>query len=175
MSLATQLESFVTAQQAKDAARQVERAARDAFIQAQFPLLNARLLELVASTVGLHSRLAITTLPLIETVTGRSFATLNKTAVTVTAQVGLAPASVSFTPRLDFRLPGQFGAIDCSIDFVFRPRQSRAEQRAARLLANGVQMQGKTAAFLMVDEPGGRVELSAAFVESTLAALLLRG
>jgi hypothetical protein len=174
MTLAARLQDFLDASAARDAARQAARLERDAFILAQFPLLNARLLELVADAVGLHSRLAIATTPMVETVVARSFTTLNKTAVRVAATLTGGPQSVAFTPRLDFREPDQFGAVDCTIDFSYRPRRSRSDALAAQLLAGGVQMKGKTSAHLMFAAAGGPVELTPGLIESALVALLLR-
>jgi hypothetical protein len=174
MTLAAQLQDFLDARAARDAARQAQRLERDAFIQAQFPLLNARLIELIGEAVGLHSRLAVSTAPMVETVVGRSFESLNKTAVSVAATVEGTAQSVALTPRLDFREPDQFGALDCAIDFSYRPRRSRKDAVAAALLAGGVQMKGTTSAHLMLAARGAPVELSPALLEAAFAALLLR-
>lgn len=175
MTLAAQLQEYLDFRAARDAARQAARLDRDAFILAQFPLLNARLLAIVTDAVGLHSRLAITTTPLVETVVGRSFASLNKTAVRIAATLDGAVQTVSFTPRLDFAEPDQFGAVDCALDFSYRPRRSRSDAIAARLLASGVRMKGTTSAHLMLAAADGSAELSPGLIESALVALLLRG
>ena len=174
MTLAARLQDYLDANAARDAARQAARLERDAFILAQFPLLNARLLERITDAVGLHSRLAIATTPMVETVVARSFATLDKTAVRVTAALTGAPQSATFTPRLDFREPDQFGAVDCTIDFSYRPRRSRGDAIAAQLLAVGVQMKGTSSAHLMFAAAGGALELSSGLLEAALVALLLR-
>ena len=174
MTLAAQLQDFLDGRAARDAARQAARLERDAFILAQFPILNARLLELVSDAVGLHSRLAIAAVAMVETVTGRSFVSLPKNAVRVAASLGAATQTVTFTPRLDFREPGQFGAVDCTLDFDYRPRRSRNDLLATRLLAQGMQMTGAASAHLMLETAGGPVELSPGLIESALVALLLR-
>jgi hypothetical protein len=174
MTLAAQVQGFLEARAAREAARVLARAERDAFILAQFPLLNARLVDLVSEAVGLHSRLAITVVPMVETVVGRTFATLPKTAVRVAASLGAATQTVSFTPRLEFRAPGQFGAVDCTLDFAYRPRRSRADEIARRLLAPGVQMTGTASAHLMLETADGPIELSPGHIESALVAFLLR-
>ena len=117
---------------------------------------------------------AIAATPLVETVAGRSFATLDKTAVRVTAALTGGAQSVAFTPRLDFREPGQFGAVDCTIDFSYQPRRSRSDAVAAQLLAGGVQMKGTSSAHLVFAASGGPIELTAGLIESALVALLLR-
>lgn len=175
MSLAVQLQSYLDSQAARAAARQAQRLSRDAFILAQFPVLNARLLELVTDAVGQHSQLSLATTPLVENVTGRSFATLNKTAIRVTAALGGAPQTVAFMPRLEFRAVDQFGAVDCTIDFAYAPRRSRRDAIAASLLAHGAQMSGATSAHLMLTSAGGPIEADVSTLESALAALLLRG
>jgi hypothetical protein len=81
---------------------------------------------------------------------------------------------VSLTPRLDLTGPDQFGAIDCSLDFTYRPRRSRGDALAASLLAHGVHMNGTASAHLMFQAANGPVELGAGLMESALAALLLR-
>jgi hypothetical protein len=175
MSLAFQLQDYLDSQAARAAARQAERLSRDAFIQAQFPVLNTRLLELLAEAVGEHSRLAIATTPLVENVIGRSFATLGKTVIRVTATLGAGAQTVTFTPRLEFRETDQFGAVDCTIDFAYAPRRSRRDAVAASLLAHGLQLKGTASAHLIVASAGGPVEAGVSFFESALAALLLRG
>lgn len=174
MTLAARLQDYLDFRAARDAARQAERLERDAFILAQFPLLNTRLANLVSDAVGLHSRLAVTAVPMVEAVVGRSFATLPKNAVRVAASLGGAARTVTFTPRLEFREPGQFGAVDCTLDFSYRPRRSRADEIAVRLLAHGVQMTGTASAHLMFETATGPVELVPGLIESALAALLLR-
>jgi hypothetical protein len=174
MTLAFQLQDYLDARAARDAARQAQRLERDAFIQAQFPLLNDRLIELVEEAVGLHSRLAVSTTPMVETVVGRSFATLDKSSVRVAATLNGVAQSVSFTPRLDFSQADQFGAVDCAIDFGYQPRRARRDALAARLLAGGVQMIGKTSAHLMFQGSAGPVELAPGLLEAALVALLLR-
>lgn len=174
VTLAAQLQGFLDSRAARDAARQAARLERDAFILAQFPVLNARLLELVSDAVGLHSRLAIATVPMVETVAGRSFVSLPKNAIRVAASLGGATQTVTFTPRLDFRGPSQLGTVDCTLDFNYRPRRSRADLVATRLLAQGVQMTGTASAHLMFETAGGPIELSPGLIESALVALLLR-
>jgi hypothetical protein len=175
MSLAEQLQNYLDAQAARDAARQSQRLARDAFIQAHFPVLNAHLLDLLTEAVGQHSRLALTTIVLVDNVVGRSFATLNKTVIGVTATLGGTPQTVTFTPRLEFREAEQFGAVDCTLDFGYRPRRSRPDAIAANLLAYGLQMTGITSSHLMCPSAVVPVEASVSLLESALAAFLLRG
>jgi hypothetical protein len=174
MTLAAQLQDYLDARAARTAARQSARLERDAFILAQFPLLNARLVAMVGDAVGLHSRLATSTTALVEPVVGRSFASLNKTAAHVGASLDGTTQTVSFTPRLDFTELDQFGAVECAIDFSYRPRRSRRDEVAVRLLAHGVQMRGTSSAHLMFPASDGPLELSPGLLESALVALLLR-
>lgn len=175
MNLAAELQDYLDAQASRNAARNSQRLARDAFIQTQFPLLNALLLDLIAAASGQHALLAIAATPMVESVTGRSFSTLNKTAISVTATLDGTAQTVAFTPRLEFREEGQFGAVDCTLDFSYAPRRSRRDALAAGLLTNGVQMKGTTSAFLMWPSADGLIEASVGLFENALAAFLLRG
>jgi hypothetical protein len=174
MTLAARLQDYLGARAARETERQAARLARDTFILAQFPLLNARLAGLVSEAVGLHSRLAVTHVAMVETVVGRTFAALPKNAVRVAAALDGVPRTVIFTPRLEFGAPGQFGAVDCTLDFAYRPRRSRADDLARRLLEGALRMSGTASAHLMLHAGGDPVELAPGHIESALAALLLR-
>ena len=174
MTLATQLGEFLDSRTSLAAARTRERAARDAFIQAQFPLLNAVLVERITAAVGLHSRLALSTTVQTLAVTGRSFATLPQRVVTVAATVDVTPLRVTFTPTLDFRYPDQFGRVECVADFDATLRRSRAAAVAQSLLSEGIQMRGAFTAHLLVLIEGNWIELSPSHLVDACAALMLR-
>lgn len=170
MTLAARVQGYLEARAAREAERQAARLERDTFILARFPLLNARLAELAREAVGLHTRLSVTEVPMVETVVGRTFATLPKNALRIAAALGAATQAVTFTPRLEFRGPDQFGAVGCSLDFVYRPRRSRQNELARRLLDPGMHMTGTASAHLML----GTLEVSPSLLESALVAFLLK-
>src|SRR5262245_34650857 len=79
-------------------ARDQARAARDAFIEAQFPLLDAAFVQMAREATGIHPRLAVVAVPVVETFTGRGFTALSKTVVEVRSTLYGAVESVRFTP-----------------------------------------------------------------------------
>lgn len=174
MTLATQMVEFLDTRAAIAAARAAERATRDAFIVAQFPVLNALLEELIRSAVGLHSRLIVTATPQTLAVTGRSFASLPQQIVNVAATIDTTTVNLTFTPTLEFRATDQFGRIDCVADFDAALRRSRAAAIAQSLLTDGIQMRGTTSAHLVISIAGAWTELSASHLEDASVALLLR-
>jgi hypothetical protein len=175
MTLAARLDGYLTRRAQREAAATAARATRDAFIQAQFPLLNQRLIDLVTAAVGQHSRLTLAATALTETVTGRSFASLAKTALEVRADLDGGLQTIAFTPRLAFGDEAQFGVVACTASFAFTPRARNADRMAALLLAEKLQMRGTGVAALMLAAPDGFIEAGATLFEEALAALLLRG
>jgi len=174
MTLAIRIEQHLQARQRRQAERDAARTARDAFVQAQFPLLNARLLEIVRDAVGTHSRLNVTAVAQTLNVIGRSFATLPQTVVTVAATVDAQPLSLRFEPLLEFRGADQFGRVECTADFEPRLRSSRVADIARALLTAGVEMRGTSSGHLVFAPLGRPLELTADHIESALAELLLR-
>jgi hypothetical protein len=175
MTLAARLDGYLASRAQRDAAAASARTARDAFIQAQFALLNQRLIDLVAAAVGTHSRLTLAETALTEAVTGRSFTSLAKTALEVRADLDGGLQTIAFTPRLAFGNEAQFGAIACTASFPFTPRARSADRLAALLLAEKLQMRGTGTAALMLAAPDGFIEAGSTLFEEALAALLLRG
>jgi hypothetical protein len=174
MTLATRLVEFLDSRAAFAAARTAERAARDTFIQAQFPVLNTLLEQQVIAAVGAHSRLAVSSSAQTLAVTGRSFATLPQRIVTVSATVDVTPLTLTFTPTLEFRDTDQFGRIECVADFEATLRRSRAAAVAEILLTQGIQMRGTASAHLLIAIDGVWTELSLSHLEDAFAALTLR-
>lgn len=175
MTLATRLDGYLARRAQRDAAAASARTARDTFIQAQFPLLNQRLIDLVTAAVGTHSRLTLAETALTEAVTGRSFNSLAKTALEVRADLDGGLQTIAFTPRLAFGDEAQFGVVACTASFPFTPRARSADRLAALLLAEKLQMRGTQTAALMLAAPDGFLEVGATLIEEALAALLLRG
>jgi hypothetical protein len=174
VTLATKMVEFLDQRAARDASRAAARAARDTFIQTQFPLLNARLIDLLRIAVGLHSQVTVTTTTQTLQVTGHLFATLPQTVATVSATIDTQVSRVTFAPVLDFRAMDRFGLVGCAPDFEATPRRSRAGTLASHLLQEGIEMRGTTSAHLLVSPEGLRVELSVSHLEDALAALFFR-
>jgi len=174
MTLAIRIEEFLQARQQRDAARTAARAARDAFVQAQFPLLNARLEDLLRSAAGTHSRLSVDTTAQVLAVAGRTFNTLPQTIVTVAATLDTQTLGMRFEPVLDARTVDQFGRVQCTIDFERTLRRSRAGAIARALLTDGIQMRGSTSSHLLIAPAGAWVELTASDLEVALAELMLQ-
>jgi hypothetical protein len=174
MTLAVRIEEVLLARAVREATRAAERAALDTFIQAEFPVLNARLRDLLVEVVGVHSRLTVTQVPLVLSVLNRSFTTLPQIVITVAANLEGIPRSVRFEPMLDFRDVSQFGLVQCTTDFDVRLRRSRGAALADSLLTTGIQMRGTTSSHLLINVAGAWVELSASDLEFALAELLLK-
>lgn len=174
MTLATRLVDFLDGRAALAAQRAADNAARDAFIVAQFPLLEARLEDQIRAAVGSHSRLAVTVTPQVLNVTGRTFTSLPRHVVSLTATVETAPLSLTFTPVLDFTHPNQFGRVECMASFEANLRRSRAAEIARSLLKEGIRMQGTSSAHLLIAANGAWAELSLSHLEDAFVALLLR-
>ena len=174
MSIAALIPSVLARRQARAAERAAGRAARDAFIQAQFALLGAHFDALLREALGLHSGFTLTVTPVSYAVQNRSFTVLNLDTWSVVAQFNGTPQTVAFAPRLDFREADQFGLVECTLDFPWAPLRSRADAVAAALLERGVQLRGKDTASLLLPLPGGPEELAAAHLEDALRAWWLR-
>jgi len=174
MTVAAQIGPMLAARQAKVAARTAERAERDAFILAGFALLGARFDLLLRSALGIDARLAITTVPVVLDVIGRSFPTLAVDTWQVRTAFNAAPQLATFTPRLDFREPDQFGLIECAIDFSSGTGRSRGDRIAQALLRNGIQLRGTSVANLLLPAHDGLATLAAEDLEAAFAAWWLR-
>lgn len=174
MTVAAQIGPMLAARQAKADARDAERAARDAFILAQFPLLGARFDTLLRTALGIDSRVTVTVVPLVHPVVGRSFPTLPVDTWVVRSLFNGAPQTVTFTPRLDFREPDQFGLIECAIDFASAPGHGRRDQIAQALLRSGVQLRGKTVGNLQLPVAGSLRTLGAEDLEDAFVVWWLR-
>jgi hypothetical protein len=155
MTVAAQIASTLAARQARADARAAERTERDAFIVTQFPMLCARFDELLRTALGIDARVVVSVTPVTYDVQSRSFATLTVDTWKVRASFNAAPQAVSFTPRLDFREPDQFGIIECALDFNYAPVRSRRDCTAQVLLKQGLQLRGKTIANLLLPSVNG--------------------
>lgn len=174
MTIAAQVNPMLAARQARAAATAAERTARDAFIVAQFALLGTRFDGLLRQALGLHSGIALTVIPIVYAVQGRSFASLSVDTWSVAARFNAAPQTVLFAPRLDFREPDQFGLIECTLDFEYLPLRSRADATAQALLVTGIQLRGKTAASLLLPLAGSPAELVSLDLENAFRSWWLR-
>lgn len=174
MSIAALIPPVLARRQAREAERAAGRAARDAFIQAQFALLGTRFDALLREALGLHSGFTLAVTPISYAVQNRTFTVLNLNTWSVTALFNGAPQTVAFAPRLDFREPDQFGLVECALDFPWAPLRSRADAIAVTLLERGVQLRGKDTASLLLPLPEGAAELRAAHLEDALRVWWLR-
>ena len=148
MTFADAIPATLAARAAREAERTAARAARDAFIQAQFPLMAARFEALLSEALGMHSRINTVVTTVVLPVQGRSFATLPTRVVQVRSTLTSVTQTVTFTPRLDFREADQFGLIECSIDFDFAPRPTRNDVLATTLTTHGIALTGASVAQL---------------------------
>jgi hypothetical protein len=176
MSIATLIDPVLAKRQARAAARNAERAARDVFIQAQFVVLGTQFDTLLREALGLHSGFTLTATPVSYVVQGRTFNTLNVNTWRAAATFnGAPPQAVNFTPRLDFREPDQFGLIECALDFPYAPLRSRADLTARALLERGIRLSGKASASLLLPlQPDQLVELRSQDLEDAFGVWWLR-
>jgi hypothetical protein len=174
MTLAARIEETRRVHAQREAERTAARAAFDTFIQAQFPILNARLIALLREAAGVHTRVVVSELPQTLAVTGRTFTSLAQIVVTLAVTLDSTPRTVRFEPTLDFRSTGQFGRVTCTTDFDVRLRPSRTAELARSLLDTGIEMRGTATADLLVRSAGAWLALTATHLEESLTELLLR-
>lgn len=174
MSIAEKIDPVLVQRQATAAAKTAERAARDAFIQAQFAALSTRFDEMLRDALGLHSRIAIASTEIALDVHCRTFATLDATSWTVTSTIDSVAKVVTFTPKMDFALPDQFGTLVCAIDFPFYPKRSASDRVASALLQTGIQLRGTQYGRLMLTPPEGPRDLQVSDLENAFDIWWLR-
>lgn len=177
MSIADDIPNAMAARAARQAQLNAERLARDAFIQAQFPLMAQRFEELLQDALGVHSQLSVQVTAVTLPVQGRSFAGLPIRVVRVRSTLAADAQTVTFTPQLDFRGADQFGRLICSIDFNFAPRPNRNDLVALALLNQGIVFCGSTVARLQrpsLPSDRGDKDLSSTDLEAAFSAWWLR-
>jgi len=159
------------------AARAGERAARDAFIAAQFPVLDAAFNALVDEATGAHPRLAVVRTPVTDPFTNRGFASLDKTVTDVRSTLYGPLEQVRFTPGLESVDPEQFGIIRVATEGL-TPKLGGGGGQGAPLramLERGIVMRGREAPGSLGVALGNEVRpLTAELLESFLAALFIR-
>ena len=159
----------------RSAAVQQQRDARDAFIQAQFPLGDAAFSSLVDATVGLDSHLTVTHTTVTDHFTNHTVGTLDKTITVVQSTLYGAPEQLTFTPLLEAIAPDQFGVVKISSDGL--PDSVIADPGAevfSAMLSRGILMRGKTTFALVVPDGGNFTSLTTDLLEGFLAALFIR-
>ncbi len=165
-----------TARRATQAAiTQQNRAGRDAFIVAHWPLLDKAFSDLVDATVGSDPHLLVTHTAATDNFTNHTFASLNKTITAVRSTLNGAPETVTFTPFLRSVVPDQFGVISITTDGL--PDAIASDPGAqvfADLLKQGILMRGKSAGSLVVLDDGQFENLTADLLQGFLAALFIR-
>jgi hypothetical protein len=155
---------------ATDRTQQV-RADRDAFIQAQFPLLDAAFSTMMDVAVGTDPRLAIVSTPAIETFTNHTFASLAKTVIEVRSTLYGPTESVRFTPALQSIYPDQFAVIRVRTDGV---PDLTANPLVKAIQDRGILMRGSTSASLVIPIGDNFATLTALLLEDYLATLFIR-
>jgi hypothetical protein len=150
---------------------QQARADRDAFIQAQFPLLDAAFSAMVDVAVGTDPRLAIVRTPTTDTFTNHTFASLPKTVIEVRSTLYGPVESVRFTPALQSIYPDQFAVIQVRTDGV--PNLT-ANPSVRGIQNRGILMRGSTSASLVISTDHAFTTLTAALLEEYLATLFIR-
>lgn len=152
---------------------QAQRAARDAFIVAQFPVLDAAFAGLVDTTVGTDPKLTVTHTPATDTFTNHTFVSLNKTITNVQSTLYGTAENVLFTPSLESLDPDEFAVISITTDVPDVATES-LEPAFADILRRGFLMRGKTSASLVAPDNGNFVTLTPNLLEGFLAALFIR-
>lgn len=159
---------------AQRAARvQAQRAARDAFIVAVFPVLDAAFAGLVDTTVGADPKLTVTHTPATDTFTNHTFVSLNKTITNVKSTLYGTAENVLFTPSLESIDADQFAVIRITTDLPGVATEDLGSG-FADMLRRGILMRGKTIASLVAPENGNFVTLTSDLLEGFLAALFIR-
>jgi hypothetical protein len=161
--------------EADAAAVEEARAARDAFIEANFPALDQAFVNMVQAVTGTHSRLAVFMTPVIDTFTNRGFTSLTKTVVEIRSTLYGPIERVTFTPALEAVSPNQFGVI--RVETEGTATQFGADEDAAlfkSLLDRGVVMEGQETASLSVVSGETYEPLTAGVLEDFLARLFIR-
>jgi len=152
---------------------QAQRAARDAFIVAQFPLLDTAFASLVDTTVGTDPKLIVTHTPATDTFTNHTFATLNRTITNVRSTLYGTAENVLFTPSLESIDADEFAVIRITTDLPDVATQN-LDSAFADILRRGILMRGKTTASLVAPQNGNFVTLTSDLLEGFLAALFIR-
>jgi len=153
---------------------QARRAVRDAFIQAQFPLLDTAFATMVDTTVGSEAHLTVTHTPATDTFTNHTFVSLNKTITNVQSILYGTPENVLFTPSLESIDPDEFAVIRITTDGLPKVATENLGPVFADMLRRGILMRGKTAASLVAPDQGNFIPLNADVLQGFLAALFIR-
>lgn len=158
-----------------EAERRATRAARDQFIAAHFPTLDAAFVGMVRSVTGIHPRLAVVTTPVTDIFTGRGFATLDRTVVEVRSTLYGSVQSARFTPGLEAVAPDQFGAIRVTLADATAAFPANGQGALLRsILDRGVLMRGAEDASLVVATPTGFEPLAPELLEAFLTGVFVR-
>ena len=176
MSIAQKIDPVLVQRQKRAEAKAREREARDTFIQDEFDALTERFDGMLREALGAHSRIALSRATLVLDVHCRSFASLSVPRWTAVSTIDGAPKTVTFTPKMDFSQPDQFGSIVAAIDFDFRPRRAAADRIASALLEPGLRLRGTTVGFLTLPMPPPEAprELSVSDLEQAFDVWWLR-
>jgi len=160
------------AQRASDV--QAQRGARDAFIQAQFPLLDAAFATLVDTIAGAEAHLTVTHTPATDSFTNHAFVTLAKTITNVKSTLYGTAENVLFTPSLESIVRDEFAVIRITTDGLPEVATENVAPVFAAILQRGILMRGSTAASLVAPDGDNFIPLTPDLLEGFLAALFIR-
>ena len=158
-------------------ARQTARNARDAFIVANWPVIDAAFAAMIANVTGVHPRLAVVSTLVTDVFTGHAFPTLDKTVTTVVSTLYGSPERVQFTPALESVDTNQFGVIRVDVAGFTPSIGNGGSPQGARfrsLLERGVILEGQDHASTSLKIDDHYEPLTAELLEGFLAALLVR-
>jgi hypothetical protein len=172
--LADRFAEAVDKLQADAAAQEEARAARDSFIEVNFPLLDQAFVAMVRAATGTHPRLAVSTTTVIDTFVNRAFTSLTKTVVEIRSTLYGPIERVTFTPALDAVAPTQFGVIRADAEGAAVVGADEEAVLFKSLLERGVVMEGQEVASLSVLNGESYVPLTADLLENFLARLFIR-
>jgi hypothetical protein len=169
--LGERFQQIVNRRNQANAQTNADRSQRDAFIQAQFPVLDTVFAGLVDAAVGTGPLLSVTHTPATDTVHNRTFTSLNKTVTEVNSTLYGPTETVRFTPGLSFTYPEQFGVISLTKEGGPDPS---ADPRFSDVFRTGLLMSGTQTAALLAPQAGNFSPVTAAYLENLLAQLLIR-
>jgi len=152
------------------------RARRDAFIQAQFPILDAAFAQMVEAVTGSGPALKVVHTPATETITNHTFTTLTKTVTTIQSTLYGPQESLTFTPALESIDTDQFAIIKIAFDGPISSVGNVPNMQMYQTIqSRGILMRGSTSAHLVVPVDGKNfTELTPSILERFLAGIFIR-
>lgn len=158
-----------TAQQARS------RATRDQFVKTKFGELDTAFASMVEAVIGNHSKLVLVKTLLTDTITTRTFPSLDKTVIELRSTLNGPVEKVVFTPALEFATEGQFGVIAVESEGIRIDLGGDKQTPALKsILKRGLVMRGKKYASLGIEVGKQFKVLKEEVLEDFLARLFIR-